>query len=84
MFASFPPSRKKLNCSCKVQAWRDDSSFLVEKVGDGRSSSCTNQGSIAVPECYSGVLRFPVPLDKGNEGSGDKIGQESEGSGVEM
>ena len=29
------------------------------------------------------VLRFPVPLDKGNEGSGDKIGQESEGSGVE-
>ena len=28
------------------------------------------------------VLRFPVPLDKGNEGSGDEIGQEREGSGV--
>ena len=30
------------------------------------------------------VLRLPVPLDKGNEGSKDKIGQESEESGVEM
>ena len=82
MFASFPPSRKKLNCSCKVQAWRDDSSFLVEKVGGGRSSSCTNQGSIAVPECYSKrIFLFPFRWTRVTRALGTRLDKKAKGLG---